>query len=127
MRGDDRPYLIASPASGRSLVEIPGRWELDDYATLAYHRNPDFPFGLDRIASYATTLDNWRREFDGSHRDGLCMTTIFHPKVCGKPGRLLLLEQWLKHMREQSGVWFATGRQVADWWRSHHASGGDPP
>jgi peptidoglycan-N-acetylglucosamine deacetylase len=124
MRGDDRPYFISSGASGRSLVEIPARWELDDYATLAYHRNPDFPLGLDRIASYATTLDNWRREFDGSHREGLCMTTILHPKVCGKPGRLLLLERWLEHMRAQSGVWFATGQQIAQWWRSQHAPAG---
>jgi peptidoglycan/xylan/chitin deacetylase (PgdA/CDA1 family) len=121
MRGDDRPYFIKSAPSGRNLVEIPGRWELDDYATLAYHRNPDFPAGLDRMASYATTLDNWQREFDGSHRDGLCMTTIFHPKVCGKPGRLLLLERWLQHMHDAPGVWFATGRQVAQWWRSQHA------
>lgn len=124
MRGDDRPYVIRSPASGRSLIEIPGRWELDDYATLAYHRNPDFPAALDRIASYAATLDNWRREFDGSHRDGLCLTTIFHPKVCGRPGRLLLMEQWLSHLRAHPDVWFATGREVAQWWRHQHASEG---
>lgn len=123
MRGDDRPYFIESPTSGRQLVEIPGRWELDDYASLAYQRQPNFPLGLDRIASYETTLDNWRREFAGSHRDGLCLTTIFHPKVCAKPGRILLLQQWIQHMRAQSGVWFATGRQVAHWWRNSHAAG----
>lgn len=124
MRGDDRPYFIESPASGRRLVEIPGRWELDDYATLAYHRQPNFPTGLDRIASYDTTFDNWRREFAGSHRDGLCMTTIFHPKVCAKPGRILLLQRLLRYMREQPGVWFATGQQVAQWWSRRHTPGG---
>jgi peptidoglycan/xylan/chitin deacetylase (PgdA/CDA1 family) len=119
MRGDDRPYLIESPVSRRSLVEIPGRWEVDDYASLAYQRAPDFPAGLDRIASYETTLDNWRREFDGAHRDGLCLTTLFHPKVSAKPGRLLILERLLQHMRAQEGVWFATGRDVARWWRDN--------
>src|SRR5579862_8256939 len=117
------PYLIDSPASGRSLVEIPGRWELDDYATLAYHRNPDFPLGLDRIASYDTTLDNWRREFDGSHRDGLCLTTLLHPKVSGKPGRIALLEQLIDHMQAAGDVWFATCSDVAQWWLDSHASG----
>jgi peptidoglycan/xylan/chitin deacetylase (PgdA/CDA1 family) len=120
MRGDDRPYFIADASGERSLVEIPGRWEVDDYASLAYQRSPDFPAGLDRIASYDTTLDNWRREFDGSHRDGLCLTTLFHPKVSGKPGRILLLEKLLGHMRAQQGVWFAKCDEVAQWWRSQH-------
>ena len=124
MRGDDRPYFTPHAASGRSLVEIPGRWELDDYASLAYQRHPDFPAGLDRIAPYDTTLDNWRREFDGSHRDGLCMTTLFHPKVSGKPGRILLLERLLQHMLEADGVWFATCGEVAQWWRTAHAPAG---
>ena len=124
MRGDDRPYFIEHAASGRNLVEIPGRWELDDYASLAYQRHPDFPAGLDRIAPYDTTFDNWRREFDGSHRDGLCLTTLFHPKVSGKPGRILLLERLLQHMRAADGVWFATCGEVAQWWRSAHAPAG---
>lgn len=124
MRGDDRPYFIEHEPSGRSLVEIPGRWELDDYASLAYQRHPDFPAGLDRIAPYETTLDNWQREFDGSHRDGLCITTLFHPKVSGKPGRILLLERLLQHMRAADGVWFATCGEVAQWWRDQHAPGG---
>ena len=117
MRGDDRPYFIESSKSGRSLVEIPGRWEVDDYASLAYQRYPNYPAGLDRIASYETTFDNWRREFDGAHREGLCLTTLFHPKVSGKPGRIALLERLLQHMRAQGGVWFATGSEVASWWR----------
>jgi peptidoglycan/xylan/chitin deacetylase (PgdA/CDA1 family) len=116
MRGDDRPYIIDVGGAGQRMVEIPGRWELDDYASLAYQRNPNFPAGLDRIASYESTLDNWRREFDGSHRDGLCLTTLFHPKVSGKPGRLLLLEQLFEHMRSTGDVWFARCREVAQFW-----------
>lgn len=116
MRGDDRPYLHEVDGVVTPLVEIPGRWDLDDYASLAYTRNPDYPAGQDRIASYELTLDNWIREFDGSHAEGLCMTTLFHPKVSGKPGRLLLLERFLTHMRSGDDVWFATCREVAEWW-----------
>ena len=116
MRGDDRPYLIEVAGAERPLVEIPGRWELDDYASLAYQRNPNFPAGLDRIQSYDATLDNWRREFDGTHRDGLCLTTLFHPKVSARPGRLLLLERLFQHMRDAGDVWFARLGEVAEWW-----------
>ncbi|MEF9441308.1 polysaccharide deacetylase [Burkholderia sp. AU31280] len=116
MRGDDRPYLLHGENGEPPLVEIPGRWETDDYASLAYHRNPDYPAGLDRIAGYGATLDNWTREFDGVYREGLCLTTLLHPKVCGKPGRIALLEAWLDHMCAQDGVWFARCRDVADWW-----------
>lgn len=116
MRGDDRPYLV--PVAGRAepLVEIPARWDFDDYASLAYHRGPDFPAGHDRIASYAHTLDNWKSEFDGHWREGLCLTTLLHPKVSGKPGRLAILEALFAHMRGREGVWFARGSEVADWW-----------
>ncbi|KWK13239.1 polysaccharide deacetylase family protein [Burkholderia stagnalis] len=126
MRGDDRPYLLPGGDGEPPLVEIPGRWETDDYASLAYHRNPDYPAGLDRIAGYGATLDNWTREFDGVYRDGLCLTTLLHPKVCGKPGRIALLEAWLGHMRARDGVWFARCRDVADWWLAQYTRDAEP-
>lgn len=101
MRGDDRPYLVNVPGFETPLVEIPGRWEMDDYASLAYTRAPDFPSGLDRTASYELTLDNWCREYDGAMNEGLCLTTLFHPKITGKPGRILLLEKLFEHMRQR--------------------------
>lgn len=116
MRGDDRPYFHV----GGHLVEIPARSDLDDYASLAYTTNPDWPSGGDRIASYELTLDNWTREFDGYHAEGLCLSTIFHPKVIGKPGRAVLLDRWIGHMKSPGTAWFATCRDVSDWWRQSH-------
>ncbi|MFI7152136.1 polysaccharide deacetylase [Nonomuraea sp. NPDC050022] len=115
MRGDDRPYLHPG-----GLVEIPVRWDMDDYAYLAYTRRPDYPAGLDRIAGYGSTLDNYKREFDGYHAEGLCLSTLWHPKVSGKPGRILLLERLFEHMRAHDDVWFATGVDVATWWKERH-------
>ena len=61
MRGDDRPYF--HPADkGRGLVEIPTRWDIDDYTALAYTEAPDFPIGLDRISDYRAVDRNWRAE-----------------------------------------------------------------
>jgi hypothetical protein len=78
---------------------------------------------LDRTASYELTLDNWCREFDGAMAEGLCLTTLFHPKITGKPGRILLLEQLFEHMRQRNDVWFATCRDVAHWWLKEHHHG----
>jgi len=113
MRGDDRPYFH----TGGKLVEIPARSDMDDYASLAYTTNPDWPSGGDRIASYDLTLDNWTREFDGYHAEGLCLSTIFHPKVVGKPGRAVLLDRWIRHAKDADDVWFSTCADIATWWQ----------
>ncbi|WP_223162248.1 polysaccharide deacetylase family protein [Salinicola halimionae] len=117
MRGDDRPYHVAVDGHPQGLIEIPARWELDDYASLAYQRAPDFPRGLDRTAPYAQVLANWCAEFDGSHEEGLSMTTLLHPKVSARPGRMALLEAFLAHMTAHEDVWFARCRDVAEFWQ----------
>jgi peptidoglycan/xylan/chitin deacetylase (PgdA/CDA1 family) len=121
MRGDDRPYFHSYKGSETGLVEIPGRWDLDDYSALAYFEEPDFPVGLDRISPFSTVTRNWCHEFEGFHRDGLCWTTILHPKVCAKPGRLSILEALFQTIRSHDNVWIATGCEIADWWTKHYA------
>jgi peptidoglycan-N-acetylglucosamine deacetylase len=120
MRGDDRPYFHPGPGAEPGLVEIPGRWDIDDYTALAYFEEPDFPIGLDRISDYRAVEANWRAEFEGYHRDGLCWTTILHPKVCAKPGRLGILEGLFKAIRSHDDVWIARCRDVAEWWIETH-------
>jgi peptidoglycan/xylan/chitin deacetylase (PgdA/CDA1 family) len=122
MRGDDRPYFHPGDGDRPGLVEIPGRWDLDDYTALAYFEDPDFPIGLDRISSYAAVMRNWCHEFEGYYRDGLCWTTILHPKVCAKPGRLSILEGVFKSIRQHDDVWVATGSGIADWWIQQYAN-----
>ncbi|GLS19535.1 polysaccharide deacetylase [Labrys miyagiensis] len=121
MRGDDRPYFHPSD-KGVGLVEIPARWDIDDYTALAYTEAPDFPIGLDRISDYRAVERNWRAEFEGYHREGLCWTTILHPKVCAKPGRLSILEGLFKAIRGKGdAVWTARLGDIARWWIEHHS------
>jgi peptidoglycan/xylan/chitin deacetylase (PgdA/CDA1 family) len=122
MRGDDRPYFHKTQGGGRGLVEIPARWDIDDYTALAYFEDPDFPPGLDRISDYAQVAQNWRHEFRGYQRDGLCWTTIFHPKIVAKPGRLSILEGLFREIREAPRVWIARGAEIAQWWVSQNES-----
>ncbi|WP_238431450.1 polysaccharide deacetylase family protein [Streptomyces cavernae] len=117
MRGDDRPYSWGVAGSAGDLIEIPAHWELDDYQQFVYNESPPEPRGLDRIAGTAATFDNWRREFDGYHRWGLCYVLMLHPQVIGKPGRVRALERLLDHIGRHDDVWFATGSEIAEWWR----------
>ncbi|TNV15647.1 polysaccharide deacetylase [Brucella pecoris] len=125
MRGDDRPYFHPGPDGEPGLVEIPGRWDIDDYTALAYFEEPDFPTGHDRIADFRTVEANWRAEFEGFHRDGLCWTTILHPKVSAKLGRLSILEGLFEAIRAHDDVWVARGREIAQWWIDQNASCGE--
>ncbi|KAA9354285.1 polysaccharide deacetylase [Ochrobactrum sp. Sa2BUA5] len=117
MRGDDRPYFHETLLPGPGLVEIPARWDIDDYTALAYTEEPDFPIGLDRISDYRTVEANWKAEFEGYHREGLCWTTILHPKVCARPGRLSILEGLFHAIRAHGDdVWCARLSEIAQWW-----------
>jgi hypothetical protein len=116
MRGEDRPYFHVRDNGAPGRVEIPARWDIDDYTALAYFEDPDFPAGLDRISDYKLVERNWCHEFQGYYRDGLCWTTIFHPKVVAKPGRLGILEGLFRDIRKHDRVWVAHCAQVADWW-----------
>ena len=120
MRGDDRPYFHPGSDGAEGLVEIPARWDVDDYASLAYFEAPDFPIGLDRIAPYRSVADNWCREFEGYRSQGLCWTTILHPKVCARPGRLSILEKVFSKISEADDVWKTQCGEIADWWISQN-------
>ncbi|MEU9885665.1 polysaccharide deacetylase [Sphaerisporangium sp. NPDC051011] len=116
MRGDDRPYRWVIDGVTTDLVEIPAQWELDDFPAFGYNDRPVVPEGGDRIASLGDVLDNWKREFDGYYRDGLCYTVMMHPQLMGKPSRIELIRELIEHIRAHDDVWFATGEQIADWW-----------
>ena len=119
MRGDDRPYFHPYREHD-GLVEIPGRWDLDDYTALALFEEPAFPSGGDRIAPYQQVAANWCHEFEGYWRDGLCWTSILHPKVSAKLGRLKILETLFAQIQTHDDVWVTTCRDVAQWWRSEY-------
>lgn len=119
MRGSDFPYRTFIDGDSTEFIEIPTKWELDDYVQLAYNLYPAEPVGQGRISGYKSVFDNFKWEFDGYHDYGLCISYMFHPQVIGSPGRLLLLDELIQYMKEKEDVWFATGSQIADWIRDN--------
>jgi peptidoglycan/xylan/chitin deacetylase (PgdA/CDA1 family) len=119
-RGDDLPYLHPRADAGAAyprLVELPLHYELEDEPYFEFNLSPPVPAGQPRIAAYRDVLDNWRRDVDGFRRFGLCCVLRLHPEIIGTAGRIELLRALLAHLRDAGDVWFATGRDVARWWR----------
>jgi hypothetical protein len=89
---------------------------------LAYFEDPAFPTGLDRVSDYRVVTRNWIAEFEGAYREGLFWTTILHPKVSCKPGRLRILRELFAAIRSHDDVWVAHAADVAQWWIDHHTA-----
>lgn len=115
MRGSDSPYRTVIDGQETDFIEIPTKWELDDYVQMAYNLYPAEPVGQARISGYDDVFDNFGWEFEGYYELGLCISYMFHPQVMGTPGRLILLNELLGKIRSRGDVWFATGSQISDW------------
>lgn len=115
LMGDERPYFITSKKTGKSLVEIPVEWILDD---APYYM---FSFG----ARYKTGMSDpdkvvriWKDEFDGYYENGSCFTLTMHPQVTGRYHRMKALEELIEYMVSHEGVWFARCNDIANHWAS---------
>lgn len=116
LRSGDLPFRHA----GSHLAELPAKSMFDDYAAFAYHRAPNFPAGLDRIAPYGSVFRSWREEAFAGADEGLPVVSIWHPKVIGTPGRLLLLESFIEDLSAHPGLRIGTCGEIVE-----HYLGGD--
>ena len=105
---DDQPYLIGDAA--RPLVSLPLMQDVSD-VNLHWNRR--------------VTMARWSavvcEAFDTMYREGPDGGRLFalplHPWCIGQPFRVKYLEQVLAHVRQHDGVWFATGAEIATWYR----------
>ncbi len=125
-RGDDLPYFhpaaIGADMSTAPLVELPLHYELEDEPYFSFNLFPPVPVGQPRIASYREVLGNWRQDFAGFRRFGLCMPLRLHPEIIGTAGRIDMLREFLAGVLAHPDVWVATGREVGAWWRSQRSA-----
>ena len=112
LMGDDAPYTVDTN-SGR-LVEIPICFALDDFPHVVYAP------ALGRISpqnSPDQLFEIWSAEFEGLYRYGRAFTLVMHPQVIGRPGRLVLLDRLIRHIRTFPNVAFMRMVDVAEMWR----------
>ncbi|HZP61283.1 MAG TPA: polysaccharide deacetylase [Opitutaceae bacterium] len=112
--GDDVPYM-----HDNGLVEIPGQWLLEDWEQFAFNADPAWGFVPENCAK---VHDLWWREFEAMHDFGCCFVLTLHPWLSGRPSRVRLLEDLVSAMQAKGGVWFARGRELADYVRAHPAA-----
>jgi len=112
--GDDVPYVHPN-----GLVEIPGQWMLEDWEQFAFNADPAWGFVPENCAK---VYDLWWREFEAMHDFRCCFVLTLHPWLSGRPSRVRLLEDLVGAMQAKGGVWFARGRELADYVRANPAA-----
>ena len=108
LMGNDVPYALDTPVG--PLTEVPVQWIMDD-APLFRH-----VYGASNaIADPGRVLQMWSKEFVAMHRENGCFVLTCHPFISGRASRVQLIEDLVRHMRRQKGVWFTTCEEVAQW------------
>lgn len=109
---DDQPFPLRTRA-GR-IVTVPYSMDIND---AVMHRRPD------EAAEFARQMvdcfDTMYREGEGQGQ-GRVMCVALHPYWIGAPHRIRHFERAMEYILGHSGVWLATGGQIADWYLAHH-------
>jgi peptidoglycan-N-acetylglucosamine deacetylase len=113
LMGDDAPYLVEVDSSGRKLVEVPVHWLLDDAPNFVYAPAAN---RLGPMRGPEEVYGNWAAEFEGLYRYGRAFNLTMHPQYIGRPGRLLMLERLIGHIRSFPNVEFRRVDEVARMW-----------
>jgi peptidoglycan-N-acetylglucosamine deacetylase len=107
--------IVPFQHQGTELLELPVQWIIDDAPFFYYKAGGQRP-----ISSAANVYQVWTEEFEGIYRLGGLFNLTMHPQLIGRPGRMLMLERVLDYIEQCPDVWFATGSEVADFWRAEH-------
>jgi allantoinase len=110
---DEQPYPMKVKQG--SLVSLPYAIELND-----------IPAFLDLKQSGEQFATMVRDTFDTLHEESAAsarvMAISLHPFLIGHPHRSKPFERALQYIRDRGDVWFATGSEILDWYKSQGAS-----
>lgn len=105
---DDMPYRFRTLA--KPLVALPLSSDLSDRQILIDFRHSEGDFAH-QVIDHFTFLEG-----EAQTQGGRVMALSLHPWVIGQPHRIGALERALEHIIARSGVWGATGAELADTW-----------
>lgn len=108
-KDDDRPHT-AEIIGGRKMVAVPKLFDVNDMTTYAAASHPP--------SSY---VEIFCRSFDVLYEEaatwgGRMLSLSAHAALYGRPMGVSALEECIRYAKSFPGVWFATGRDVADYW-----------
>lgn len=102
---DVMPYLH----EGTSLVELPVHWVLDD----APHFWFDAQDWTKKISDPEEVRSVWEEEILGIADLGGVAVLTLHPQIIGRPGRLRMLEGFLRFLASLPHAWTARCEEIA--------------
>ena len=114
MMGDDRPYV--EEHDGRSLLELPVHWSLDDWPFFAWS---DY-LGGGHLSSPRQWAEDWYQEYAAAVSDSRPITYTMHPEVVGRPGRMTKLRELLTRMAQDGHAAFLTHSDLTARYLAHH-------
>jgi peptidoglycan/xylan/chitin deacetylase (PgdA/CDA1 family) len=109
LMADDDPYELLEDGAPTGMVELPVEWIRDD----AVYFNMDRMSALRPYTPPSAVLEVFKAEFDGAYEEGGLFLLTMHPHIIGHRSRIRLLDELIRHIRAQDGVWFATHAEVA--------------
>jgi len=109
---DDQPTPIAL-RSNKRFVSIPYSLEMND--TIAYVVNKVEPRRYGQMLK-----DNFDRLYQEGEESGTIMCIPTHNYQVACPHRMKAFEEALDYITSHPDVWVTTGREIADYFRSHY-------
>jgi allantoinase len=109
---DELPYWLN--VSGRPHLVVPYSYEANDNR---FNENSGFSTAEDFFTYMRDAFDVLYGE--GRRGSPKLLSVGLHDRLIGRPGRHKGLIELLKYMRGRDGVWFATGAELAQHWRTH--------
>jgi allantoinase len=106
---DDQPYSIRTTAG--PLVSVPYSIELNDIPMMVIQHHTSSEW-----------LQRAKDQFDRLYAEGAknprVMALAVHPYISGVPHRIKYFEAVYDYMRKKKGVWFTTGEDIYEWYKS---------
>lgn len=103
------PYDILQHGQDSGVVELPIDWTLTETPYLGaegHMPSPDLLFQL------------YKEEFDAAYREGTMFILTLHPYLGGHRAPMQHLDELITYMQSKPDVWFATGSQVAAYFKT---------
>lgn len=108
MMADDDPYAL--DLDGRTLIEIPPHWGIDDWPPFAHYAEIGY---MMPVRGPTEGLAPFFEEFEAARAEAGLWHAVWHPFLTGRRARWQVVERWLETALT-SGAWFATLAEIAD-------------
>jgi peptidoglycan/xylan/chitin deacetylase (PgdA/CDA1 family) len=101
-------YELEMDGAPTGVIELPVEWIRDD----AVYFNMVRFAGLRPYTPPQAVFDIFKREFDAAYREGGLFQLTMHPHISGYRSRIWILDELVRYMRSNAGVWFATHADI---------------